>query len=97
MDIIRQRMIERLRLRSRPYEGYINRTDNNKLLVKLDWNVNQNNNVSFRYNYLDAKHDLPPHPFVLSFNEHRARPQRERLPFHNSGYTMNNELNSLRR
>jgi len=29
-------------------------TDNNKVLAKLDWNINQNNKLSFRYNYVDA-------------------------------------------
>lgn len=28
--------------------------DNNKALVKLDYNINQNHNLSFRYNYVDA-------------------------------------------
>ena len=37
-----------------PYEGYINETDNNKILAKLDWNINQNNSLTFRWNYLDA-------------------------------------------
>ena len=44
------------------YEGYINETDNNKLLVKLDWNVNESNNATFRWNYLDAKRDQGPTP-----------------------------------
>ena len=38
-------MIGRVRLRSGPYEGYINETDNNKLIAKLDWNINQSNNA----------------------------------------------------
>lgn len=29
-------------------------TDNNKVLAKIDWNINQNHNLSFRYNYVDA-------------------------------------------
>lgn len=28
--------------------------DNNKVLAKLDWNINQNNKLSFRYNHVDA-------------------------------------------
>ncbi len=29
-------------------------TNNDKLLAKLDWNINQNHKLSFRYNYVDA-------------------------------------------
>jgi hypothetical protein len=29
-------------------------TNNDKVLVKLDWNINQNHNLSFRYNYVDG-------------------------------------------
>ncbi len=78
-----------------PYEGYINRTDNDKLLAKLDWNVNEANAFTLRYNYLDAKRDLPPHPFVLSFNNTGRGPNASSLPFRNSGYTINNNLNSV--
>ncbi len=78
-----------------PFEGYIHKTDNNKLLLKLDWNINQNHNLTFRYNFLDAKRDLPPHPFVLSFATTGRGPNENSLPFRNSGYRINNELNSF--
>ncbi|MEX0904126.1 MAG: carboxypeptidase regulatory-like domain-containing protein [Balneolaceae bacterium] len=29
-------------------------TNNDKILAKLDWNINQSNKLSFRYNYVDA-------------------------------------------
>ena len=78
-----------------PYEGYTNRTDNNKLLAKIDWNVNAASTFTLRYNYLDAKRDLPPHPFVLSFNNTGRGPNASSLPFRNSGYRMNNKLHSV--
>jgi hypothetical protein len=78
-----------------PYEGYTNRTDNNKLLAKIDWNVNAASTFTLRYNFLDAKRDLPPHPFVLSFNNTGRGPNASSLPFQNSGYRMNNKLHSI--
>ena len=40
MDAIRQRMIDEYGYDPGPYEGYINETNNNKILAKLDWNIN---------------------------------------------------------
>ncbi|HUF13970.1 MAG TPA: TonB-dependent receptor [Longimicrobiales bacterium] len=95
MDSIRNRMISVYDYDPGPYEGYIHETDNNKLLLKLDWNVNPSNNLSLRYNYLDAGRDLGPHPFVLSFANTGRGPNSSSLPFRNSGYRINNELHSI--
>ena len=95
LDLIRQRMIDVYQYDPGPYEGYINETNNNKVIAKLDWNINQSNNLSFRYNYLDAKRDLPPHPFVLSFANTGRGPNESSLPFRNAGYAINNDLHSF--
>ncbi|HEX9894977.1 MAG TPA: carboxypeptidase regulatory-like domain-containing protein, partial [Gemmatimonadales bacterium] len=95
MDAIRQRLIDEYDYDPGPYEGYVHETNNNKLLAKLDWNINPNNNLTFRYNFLDAKRDLPPHPFVLSINNSGRGPNESTLPFYNSGYAINNNLNSF--
>jgi hypothetical protein len=95
MDSIRNRMITAYNYDPGEYEGYIHETDNNKLLVKLDWNVNENHNATLRWNYLDAKRDQGPHPFVLSFNNTGRGPNESTLPFQKSGYAINNNLNSF--
>lgn len=95
MDAIRQRLIDVYDYDPGPYEGYVNKTDNNKLLAKLDWNITENSNVTFRYNYLDASRDLPPHPFVLSFANTGRGPNASSLPFRNAGYAINNQLHSF--
>ncbi|MGQ0703824.1 MAG: TonB-dependent receptor [Gemmatimonadales bacterium] len=95
MDQIRDRMIEQYDYDPGPYQGYIHETNNNKVIAKLDWNLSENHNFSFRYNFLDAKRDLPPHPFVLSFNNTGRGPNSSSLPFRNSGYAINNDLHSF--
>lgn len=95
MDAIRQRMISEYAYDPGAYQGYINETNNNKVIAKLDWNINNNNNLSFRYNFLDAKRDLPPHPFVLSFANTGRGPNESSLPFQNAGYAINNDLHSF--
>ncbi|MEE9167878.1 MAG: carboxypeptidase regulatory-like domain-containing protein [Candidatus Neomarinimicrobiota bacterium] len=94
MDEISQIMNDVYDYDTGPYEGFIHETDNNKLLLKLDWNINVNHNLTFRYNMLDAVRALPPHGFVLSFNNTGRGPNSSSLPFQNSGYKINNELNS---
>ncbi|HZO20433.1 MAG TPA: carboxypeptidase regulatory-like domain-containing protein [Gemmatimonadaceae bacterium] len=95
MDSIRTRMIQEYDYDPGPYEGFIHETNNDKLLLKLDWNIAADHNASLRYNYLDAKRDLPPHPFVLSVNNTGRGPNESSLPFRNSGYTINNKLHSV--
>jgi hypothetical protein len=95
MDAIRQRMIDQYNYDPGPYEGYIFNTDNNKVLAKLDWNLNTSNTLTFRWNYLDAKRDQGPHPFVLSVNNTGRGPNASSLPFYKSGYAINNHLHSF--
>jgi hypothetical protein len=95
MDLIRQRLMQVYNYDPGAYEGYIDKTDNDKLLAKLDWNISESNTFTIRYNYLNARRDLPPHPFVLSFANTGRGPNASSLPFQNSGYRINNHLNSV--
>ena len=94
MEAIRARMDTVYNYETGPYEGYVHQTKNDKLLAKLDWNINENNNLSFRVNFLDASREQGPHPFVLSFNSTGRGPNESSLPFRNAGYRINNELQS---
>ena len=95
MDSIRTLMQNVYGYDTGPYEGYLHHTDNDKLIAKLDWNPNPSNTVTIRWDYLNAKRDLPPHPFVLSYNNTGRGPNATSLPFRNSGYAINNHLNSF--
>ena len=95
MDSISQRLRDVYGYETGAYDGYIHETDNNKLLARLDWNLGANHNLMLRYNMLDAGRDLPPHPFVLSYNNTGRGPNEASLPFQNSGYQINNELHSF--
>jgi len=94
LDAIRQRLITGYNYDPGPYEGYFFNTDNDKLIAKLDWNIAGNQNLSFRFNYLDAKRDQGPHPFVLSPGNTGRGPNESTLPFYKSGYAINNDLQS---
>jgi Carboxypeptidase regulatory-like domain len=73
-----------------PYENYFHNTNNQKGIVKLDWNISQKHSVSFIYNFLDAFKDKPAHPSAIG----RRGPDITTLQFYNSGYRINNKINS---
>ena len=95
MDAISERLATEYGYDTGPYENYINETDNNKVLAKLDYNLNEDNTFTLRYNYLEASRDQGPHPFAISFNNTGRGPNATSLPFRNSGYAINNDLNSV--
>ncbi|MCX2743928.1 TonB-dependent receptor [Mangrovivirga sp. M17] len=73
------------------YQGYFHETYNDKILLKLDWNINDKNNFSIRYNYLKSWKDILPHPEALGGRS----PEPFRLAFENSSYRIHNNINSV--
>ncbi len=73
------------------YEGFVHESSSTKGILKLDWNVNEKNRVSFVYNFLDASQDKPAHPTALGFRG----PNSQILQFENSGYEINNKIQSF--
>jgi hypothetical protein len=95
MDAISQRMMDVYGYDTGPYEGFTHATNSDKILFKLDWNISQSDNFVFRYNFLDSKRELPPHPFAFTIFGSNRSPSQTSLPFQNTGYTINNNLNSF--
>jgi len=73
------------------YEGYNHNTYNDKILVKLDWNISDKHHFTIRYNYLNAWKDILPHPEAII----GRGPTSFRLPFENSSYRIFNKINSV--
>ena len=73
------------------YQGFKHNSDSNKGIIKLDWNINDNNKLAVIYNFLDASKDKPAHPSALGFRG----PNASILQFQNSGYQINNKLDSF--
>ncbi len=72
------------------YEGYIHETNNEKGIFKLDWNINNNHTLIATYNFLNATRDLPANPTAIG----RRGPDAITLQFRNSGYQIQNKINS---
>ncbi len=72
------------------YEGFIHETNNQKGIVKFDWNVSKSHTLTAIYNFLDASKQKPAHPSAIG----RRGPDATTLQFYNSGYQINNKINS---
>lgn len=77
-----------------PYQDYDNETLGRKFLVKLDYNINDKNKLSVRYNHLDSSTDvLLSSSSSLGFGNRNFRP--EALNFQNSNYSIMENIRSL--
>ncbi|MCK5077729.1 MAG: TonB-dependent receptor [Calditrichia bacterium] len=74
------------------YQGYDHKTENDKFLLKLDWNISNNHNATFRYNRLSSWRDVLPHPAISAGGR---GPSVNSIPFENTSYEINNDLNSF--
>lgn len=73
------------------FQGFLHNSDSKKGIVKLDWNINDKNRLALIYNFLDASKDKTAHPTAIGFRG----PNAQILQFQNSGYQINNKLNSF--
>ncbi|MCU0445955.1 MAG: TonB-dependent receptor [Microscillaceae bacterium] len=72
--------------------GFKHRSDNQKGLFKLSYNLSQAHKLAITYNFLDAFREQPAHPSALG----RRGPDVFTLQFQNSGYRINNTLHSIK-
>ena len=76
------------------YEGYNSETPATRFLAKIDYNVNDRNKLSLRYNHLDSNTDvLLSNSSSLGFGNRRTSTQA--LNFQNSNYQILENIRSL--
>lgn len=68
------------------FEDYNYNTASEKVLLKLDWNINNQHKLSFRYNSMFSRKDRP------YFDANSG--DQNTLPFENSAYVQHNNLHS---
>ena len=75
MDSIRNRMI-RTPTTTIPgrIEGYINETNNDKVIAKLDWNINPNNVLTLPVQLPRRQARPPAAPLRAQLQQHRPGP-----------------------
>ena len=73
------------------FENFNYGSESKKGIFKLDWNINNNHRLAVIYNFLDASKEKPAHPTALGFRG----PNATTLQFENSGYEINNNIQSF--
>lgn len=91
LDAVRSILKSRFNYETGDYQGFNYKQKSYKWLAKLDWVINDNNSLSFTYNGLDALKEKPAHPSAIG----RRGPDFTTLQFKNSGYRINNKLQSF--
>ncbi|MDH4090927.1 MAG: carboxypeptidase regulatory-like domain-containing protein [Cyclobacteriaceae bacterium] len=74
------------------YENYSLNTRSDKALIRLDYNMNQRNKFSIRYNYLKSSRDVPT---SNSGSFSNRRDNGFAMNFQNANYVINNDINSI--
>lgn len=90
LDMVSDALMTRFGYETGPYQNYLLETNNQKGIVKLDWNISKNTTLTATYNFLDAYKEKPAHPSAIG----RRGPDLTTLQFKNSGYRMNNVIHS---
>ncbi|MBK7938303.1 MAG: TonB-dependent receptor [Lewinellaceae bacterium] len=90
LELVSDLLFDRYGYETGPYENYKHNTDNQKGLLKIDWNINSVHKLTVTGNFLDAFREKPAHPSAIG----RRGPDAVTLQFFNSGYRINNKLYS---
>ncbi|MGJ1262620.1 TonB-dependent receptor [Sphingobacterium spiritivorum] len=78
-----------------PYQGYSNKSNNDKLFARLDWNIANNHKINFRYNQVKAKSPSEiSNSFTGSNLSGLSRTGSNALHFSNSNYFQETNLYS---
>ncbi|MBB2149088.1 TonB-dependent receptor [Pedobacter gandavensis] len=80
------------------YQGYNSPSNNDKLLARLDWNINKNHSLNLRYNQVQSKSQnglSTSRSPLTGFAFGAGRTDKNALPFSNSNYYQEANLYSF--
>jgi hypothetical protein len=77
------------------FQNYNQKTQSDKITAKIDWNIDNKNTLTIKYNYLKSSADQFPSTSRNGFSGFAAgqQPGNLAMPFQNSGYVINNNFN----
>jgi hypothetical protein len=91
LQLVRTALKNKFQYETGDFENFKHKTNNEKGIVRFDWNVNQKHSVSASYNFLNAFKEKPAHPAAIF----RRGPDLTTLQFRNTGYRINNILHNI--
>jgi hypothetical protein len=98
MDMMSQYLKDTYGYETGPYQGYSFQSPSQKLLVRLDWNINKNHKFNVRYSKMTSKSPSPPSTSVSPFATSIYTNNRQNLDamwYQNSGYFQERNFTSL--
>ncbi|MEO5891797.1 MAG: carboxypeptidase regulatory-like domain-containing protein [Ferruginibacter sp.] len=77
------------------FQGYNLKTQSDKITARIDWNINDRNTLTLKYNYLKSSADQLPSTSRNGYSGFVGgqSPGNFAMPFQNSGYVINNDFN----
>jgi outer membrane receptor for ferrienterochelin and colicin len=73
-----------------PYQGYSYEAKSKRLTAKVDWNINDKNTFTFKYNMLRSSSQIPPSNSGSSNSNYGRTSGQYAMPFYGAGYEINN-------
>jgi hypothetical protein len=98
MELVKQHLIDNYGYDPGSYTDYPANESNRKLLARIDWNINDNNKLSVRYNYTKNMEWRPTNGNSNNAgyrNRSMNRISQYSMAFSNSLYSMDNIVNSF--
>lgn len=98
MDMISKYLKDKYGYETGPYQGYSNLSNNNKFFGRIDWNINTNHRINFRYSQVESKSPSQVSSSTsnsgISFSTINNRQSINALSFMNSNYFQEDNLYS---
>ena len=77
------------------FQGYSYKTQSQKLTIKVDWNIDQNNTLTVKYNFLKSSRQIQASNSGSVNSSYGRTPGQYAMPFFGSGYTINNNFDII--
>jgi len=90
LDALRTFLIEKYNYDPGAYQGYQYGSVSKRLTAKLDWNINDKNTFTLKYNLLRSSADIPASNSQSVNSSNGRRPGITSMPFFGGGYVINN-------
>lgn len=75
-----------------PYQGYSYTSQSKRFSAKIDWNINDKNTFTFKYNLLRSSAQTQASNSGAANTSYGRTPGQYAMPFYGSGYVINNNI-----